>query len=127
MGDALVLVRRVITSEVAQWQLPGGAVRPGESLAEAVVRTICDDTGAEALCGPFLGWIEGVDADVHTLTMCFDAVVLDPPEPDATGAMPTGTTTSEVRRTPTWEVTEVRLGSGVAEFLADHELIELVI
>lgn len=129
MDDALVLVRSVTGPGIAHWRLPGGAVHPGESLAEAVVRTTGNDTGAEGLCGPFLGWIEGVDDDVHTLTMCFEAVVLDPLVPDATGAMPTGTAgaPAEVRLTPTWEVTEVRLGPGLAEFLADHDLIELVI
>jgi hypothetical protein len=96
-------------------------------LAEAVVRTIGDDTGAEALCGPFIGWIEGFDPDPHTVTMCFRAVVLDPPEHTDTGTMPTGTTTSEVRLTPTWEVSEIPVAPGLAEFLADHDLIDLVI
>ena len=127
LGDALVLVRRGAGRESARWELPGGAVRPGESLAEAVVRTVGDDTGAEALCGPFIGWAEGFDPDAPTLTMYFEAVVLDPPGQDITGAMPTGTTASEVRCTPTWEVSEVPLVSGLAEFLADHDLIELVV
>ena len=61
------------------------------------MRTVGDDTGAEALCGPFIGWAEGFDPDAPTLTMYFEAVVLDPPEQDATGTMPTGTTASEVR------------------------------
>jgi hypothetical protein len=92
------------------------------------VRSLADDTGADALCGPFMGWAETVDAVDHVVTMYFQVVVLDPPEIDRrSGAMPPGPTGAEVRAIPDWEVAELPVVAGLAEFLADQGLIELVI
>lgn len=126
-GESIVLVRPTGRSG-ARWALPGGAVRAGETLAEALVRTVADDTGADALCGPFMGWGETVDPDDHVLTMYFQVVVLDPPEIDRrSGAIPPGPTGAEVRITPKWEVAELPVVAGLAEFLADQGLIELLV
>lgn len=126
-GESIVLVRPTGRSG-ARWALPGGAVRAGETLAEALVRTVADDTGADALCGPFMGWGETVDPVDHVVTMYFQVVVLDPPEIDRrSGAMPPGPAGAEVRATPEWEVAELPVVAGLAEFLADQGLIELVV
>ncbi len=125
IGTSIVLVRPAAPD--AAWALPGGPVEAGETLAEAVVRAVAADTGVEALCGPFVGWGELVEVD-HTVTMYFEVVVLDRPKiDDTTGAMPAGPGGAEVRCTPDWEVSEVPVVAGLAEFLADQELIELVI
>ncbi len=127
VGDAIVLVRRD-RPVPSRWTTPGGTVRAGETLAEAVVRSVADDAGVEALCGPFLGWGEVVDSGDHVVTMYFEVVVLDRPEIDPqTGSMPPGRTTTEVRCTPDWEVSELPVAAGLAEFLADQGLIELVV
>ncbi len=126
VGTALVLVQA--PGEGGRWRLPGGGVRAGETLAEAVVRTTGADTGVDALCGPFVGWAELPDASPHVVTLYFEVVVLDPPDIDRdSGAMPTGPLGAEVRCTPDWEVSEVPVAPGLAEFLADQGLIELVI
>jgi ADP-ribose pyrophosphatase YjhB (NUDIX family) len=128
VGDALVMVRRGTGSADGRWSLPGAAVRAGETLAEAVVRALLDDTAADALCGPFVGWSEQIGDGPQSLTMYFDVVVLDPPEIDGpSGAMPAGPDVAEVRCMPVWDITEVPLEDGLAEFLADQQLIELVI
>lgn len=127
VGDAIVLVRRD-RPVPSRWTTPGGTVRAGETLAEAVVRCVADDAGVEALCGPFLGWGEVVDSGDHVVTMYFEVVVLDRPEIDPdTGSMPPGRATAEVRCTPDWEVSELPVVAGLAEFLADQGLIELVV
>jgi hypothetical protein len=41
--------------------------------------------------------------------------------------MPAGPDVAEVRCMPVWDITEVPLEDGLAEFLADQQLIELVI
>lgn len=126
VGAGLVLVRA--PDEAGRWRLPGGAVGAGETLAEAVVRTTGTDTGIDALCGPFVGWAELPDAAPHVVTMYFEVVVLDPPSIDRhSGAMPSGPLGAEVRCTPDWEVSELPVVPGLAEFLADQGLIELVI
>ncbi len=128
IGTGIVLVRRGRGPADGTWALPGGAVAAGETLAEALVRTTAATAGVDAICGPFVGWAEVVDTEDHHVTMYFDLVVLDPPELDGrTGTMPPGPDGFEVRCTPDWEVSEVPVQSGLAEFLADQGLIELVI
>ncbi len=127
LGADLVLVRDLAD---ARWRLPGSEVRAGETLAEAVVRGLAEDTGTEALCGPFVGWGEVVadDPESHRLTMYFEVVVLDHPEVDrTTGSMADGPGGTEVRSTPDWQVSELPVVAGLAEFLADQGLIELVV
>lgn len=109
------------------WSLPGGVATAGETLAEAVVRTVRERTGADALCGPFVGWSELPDVDA-TVTMHFEVVVLDAAEPERrSGAMPDGPDGDEVRAVPDWEISELPLTPGLAEFLADQGFIELVV
>ena len=126
LGDALVLVRRGHGAAAGSWALPGDVVRVGETLAETVVRSVAEQTGADALCGPFVGWGETVDDGPHVLTMYFEVVVLDVPDVDRASGAVAGARL-DARVTPVWEVTEVPLAPGLAEFLADQDLIELVI
>lgn len=126
-GADLVLVRG---PDETRWRLPGGTVDLGETLAESVVRHVTQDTGAEALCGPFVGWSELVadGPDEHRLTMYFEVVVLEAPASSRDAAsLPDGPDGTEVRSTPDWEVSELPVVAGLAEFLADQGLIELVI
>ncbi|MFC6827091.1 NUDIX hydrolase [Halopelagius fulvigenes] len=37
------------------WVLPKGRVEPGESLVEAAVREVCEETQCSVECGPFAG------------------------------------------------------------------------
>jgi 8-oxo-dGTP pyrophosphatase MutT (NUDIX family) len=41
-GDTILLEKR---RDCGWWGLPGGRVEPGESLAEAAVREVCEETG----------------------------------------------------------------------------------
>lgn len=134
-GDELLLVRSGHGPAAGTWDVPGDAVRAGELLAEAVVRVVGDQAGLEGLCGPFIGWAETLDEQVHAVTMYFDAIVLgerddpadaDAPDPSEHG--PDATPTAAERRSvPTWDVCELRLVHGLAEFLADQGIIETVV
>jgi ADP-ribose pyrophosphatase YjhB (NUDIX family) len=50
--DGLLLQRR---ADNGLWGLPGGGVEPGESVSEAVVREVREETGLEVLPGRLVG------------------------------------------------------------------------
>lgn len=123
-GDELLMVRKGHAPTAGEWSLPGGALAAGETLAEAVVRLLCDQTGhEEVLCGPFLAWGESIDDNgrsPHRVTMYFTAVVMDAEPPQVGSA-------AECAWTPTWRAPELMLAEGLAEFLADQDVIDTVV
>lgn len=119
----LLMVRRSGSPTPGEWSVPAVGVDPLETMAEAAVRALAQQAGYGAgLCGPFLGWTELIDdADgTHQIVMFFQGVLLEE-QPGAPG------TAIETRWVPTWEVPELRLVEGLAEFLADQGLIDTVI
>ncbi len=118
--DRLLLVRRGHGPAAGEWSVPGGRVEPGETLAEAVVRELAEETGLEGVCGAFLGWVERIGDDHHFVILDFLVTVLDPADPVAGGDA------AEVRWVPLAEATELRLVEGLAEFLADHGVLAVI-
>ncbi len=75
----LLLMQR---SDNGQWGLPGGYVEPGESVTQAVVREVREETGVEIEPGRLVGvysdpcrqvvrYPDG--ARVHAVNLCFEA------------------------------------------------------
>ena len=48
---SLLLVERANDPGAGRWAVPGGRVEPGETLAEAVVREVREETGLEVVVG----------------------------------------------------------------------------
>jgi ADP-ribose pyrophosphatase YjhB (NUDIX family) len=46
-GDQVLLIKRGKEPGLGQWSIPGGVVRPGETLKEAVVREVFEETHLE--------------------------------------------------------------------------------
>jgi len=110
----LLMVRRGHGPGSGEWSVPGGRVEPGETLAEAVVREVREETGLEAVCGPLVGWVERIGSDHHFVILDFAATVLDPGEPHAGGDA------AEAAWIPLEELGGLRLVEGLAEFLHEH-------
>ena len=49
-GGRLLLIRRGRGPAQGRWSVPGGRLERGETLAEAVVREVAEETGLEAVC-----------------------------------------------------------------------------
>jgi 8-oxo-dGTP diphosphatase len=116
--DDLLMVRRGHGPGAGQWSVPGGRVERNETLAEAVVRELEEETGLAGLCGPLLGWVERIEVDTHFVILDFEVTVVSRDEPVA------GSDAAEARWVPVWDVPELDLVEGLAEFLSEHGIIE---
>ena len=118
--DSLLMIQRGSGTSAGRWSLPGGHVEHGETVAEALVREVTEETGLVGLCGPLLGWAEHIGDHAHYVILNFEVTVVDDGEPRP------GDDERDARWVPLWEVSELKLTEGLAEFLADHDLIELL-
>jgi len=119
-ADRLLLVRRGRGPAAGEWSIPGGRVEPGETLAEAVVREVAEETGLEAVCDSLVGWVERVADDHHFVILDFRATVLDGRDPIA------GDDAAEAEWVPLDAVCDRTLVAGLAEFLHEHSVIETI-
>ena len=119
-NDQLLLVRRGRGPAQGQWSVPGGRVERGETLAEAVVRELAEETGVAGVCGELLGWVERIDDEIHFVILDFRVIPLEDADPVA------GDDAAEVAWVPLGEVSDLDLVEGLAEFLHDQGIIELL-
>jgi len=115
---SLLLVRRGHGPAAGEWSVPGGRVEWGETLAEALVREVREETGLECVCGELLGWVELVEAEHHFVVLDFVATVLEHGEPVA------GDDAAEVRWVPVPDVLDLNLVDGLPEFLHDNGILD---
>jgi ADP-ribose pyrophosphatase YjhB (NUDIX family) len=119
--DRLLMIRRGRGPAQGEWSVPGGRVEWGETLAEAVVREVLEETGISCACGELVGLVERMGDGYHHVILDYAVVPLSDAEPVA------GDDAAEAAWVPLHEVAELRLVEGLAEFLADHAVIDLVV
>jgi 8-oxo-dGTP diphosphatase len=117
---SLLMIRRGHGPAAGRWSVPGGRIERGELAAEALVREVKEETGLDGVCGPLVGWTELLADDHHFVVLDFEVTILDDGDPAA------GSDAAEVAWVALEEVSELRLTDGLAEFLADHGVIELL-
>jgi len=118
--DRLLMVRRGRGPAQGRWSIPGGRVELGETLAEAVVRELREETGLDGVCGEFLGWVERIDDDHHFVILDFSVVALED------GPLVAGDDAAEATWVPLQNLGDVRVVDGLVEFLADHGIIDVM-
>ncbi len=120
-ADRLLCVRRVHGPGAGLWSVPGGRVEPEESLHEAVVREVFEETGLEVIVDRFLGFVERMGREPephHFVILDFEVSVLD-----ADRAPRAGDDAVEAAWIPFAELADLRLVPGIYEFLRDHEIV----
>jgi ADP-ribose pyrophosphatase YjhB (NUDIX family) len=121
VDDRLLLIRRGRGPGQGAWSVPGGRVEPGETLAEAVVRELAEETGLEGVCGELIGWVERIGEGHHFVILDFHCTLLDDAVPVA------GDDAAEVAWILLADVAEQPLVEGLAEFLHQHGIIETIV
>jgi 8-oxo-dGTP diphosphatase len=119
-ADRLLMIRRGHGPAAGEWSVPGGRVEHGETLAEAVVRELGEETGLEGVCDEFVGWVERIDDDNHFVILDFRVTVLEGSEPHA------GDDAVEARWVPLPDVADLNLVEGLAEFLHEHGILAVI-
>jgi ADP-ribose pyrophosphatase YjhB (NUDIX family) len=95
----------------------------GETMAEAIVRELYEETGLEGVCGEMLGWVERIDDARHFVIADFRVHLLDDDEPLAAGD-----DAADAEWVPVNDVAERSdLVDGLAEFLHQVGIIPTLI
>ena len=116
--DAILMVRRGRGPAQGTWSIPGGRVEAGETLAEAVVRELAEETGLSGVCEMLVGWAERIGPGYHYVILDFSVTLMSDKDPVA------GDDASEARWVPLSEVADLQLADGLAEFLHDHGILK---
>lgn len=118
--DMLLLVCRAHPPGEGRWAPPGGRVEFGESLVDALVREVREETGTAVEVGPLLGWVERRGSDpepYHFVILDFlVSVVGDAP-------LTPGDDAADARWVPIERVRELPLVEGLDTFLTEHRIL----
>ena len=115
--DQILLIRRGSGPAQGEWSIPGGRVEAGETLAEAVVRELREETGLNGVCESMAGWVERVGNGYHYVILDFYVTIIEEAEPQA------GDDAAEAAWMPLTDVADLRLADGLAEFLHDRGIL----
>ena len=116
----LLLVQRKNEPGLGSWSVPGGRVEPGETVQEAVVRELGEETGVEGVVMGLIGIAERIGHDHHFVILDYAVEVLAPAPPEA------GSDATEARWVPLADVADMDLVDGLAEFLHEHGVIDTI-
>jgi len=121
-ADRLLCIRRGHGPGAGRWSVPGGRVEPGETLREAVVRELAEETGYEGVVDRFLGYVERIGdapAPYHSVILDFAVTVLDPGRPPVAGD-----DAAEAAWVAFGDLGDLPLVTGLWDFLTDHGVLD---
>ncbi|HEX3394659.1 MAG TPA: NUDIX domain-containing protein [Acidimicrobiales bacterium] len=118
--ENLLLIRRGRGPAAGMWSVPGGRVEAGETLAEAVLRELTEETALEGVCDGLVGWVERMGPDHHYVILDFAVTILETANPRP------GDDAVEAEWVPLDEVVHRRLADGLAEFLHEHGIVPVI-
>jgi 8-oxo-dGTP diphosphatase len=92
-------------------------VEAGETLAEAVVRELREETELEGVCEGLIGWAERIGNGYHFVIADYRVTIVAGTDPRASSDA------AEAAWVPLDEVAGLSLADGLAEFLYDHGVL----
>jgi 8-oxo-dGTP diphosphatase len=119
---SILLVRRGHGPAAGTWSVPGGRVEMGETLHEAVVREVLEETGLHVAVDRFLGWLERIHPDGHTGHFVILDFAVAPLDADA--APVAGDDAAEAAWIPVADLADYRLSFGLLDFLEESGALE---
>lgn len=114
---SILLIRRGTPPGEGLWSVPGGRVQRGETLADAVLRELREETGLDGKVGEAVGWIELVGRRRHYVVVDYRVEV----DPDAIPVA--GTDASDAAWVAFEDLGHWDLVDGLLQFLADNQVI----
>lgn len=72
-GDEVLLIRRGRAPRLGEWSIPGGKVERGETLQDAVLRELLEETGVQARIGELLAVYEIIEPRFHYVLIDYSA------------------------------------------------------
>jgi 8-oxo-dGTP diphosphatase len=115
--ERILLVQRGQRPGRGRWSVPGGRVEHGETLAEAVVRELAEETGLLGVCDELVGWVERIGDGYHYVILDFAVTILDDRPPVA------GDDAADVAWVRKPDVAALKLADGLAPFLVQHRIL----
>ena len=116
----LLLIRRGNEPGRGTWSVPGGRMEPGETIQEAVVRELREETGIEGVCTGLIGVAESIGEHHHHVILDYAVEVLPSDAVASSDAL-------DARWVPLHEVAEYHLVDGLAEFLHEHGILDTIV
>lgn len=76
-GGQVLLIRRAKPPRAGQWSLPGGLQHLGETIAEAAVREVAEETGVRIRVGTVVGAYDSIVRDAGGVRYHYTLVDVD--------------------------------------------------
>lgn len=79
-GEDVLLIRRARAPFEGQWSIPGGKVEFGETLEDALMREVREETGVEIALTGLIGVYQSIEAQTHFVMVdwCADWISGEP-------------------------------------------------
>lgn len=114
----LLMVKRTGEPAAGCWSLPGGRVEAGETLHDALLREVHEETSAQIRVGELIGVAEEAGIGGHFVILGFRAELVGP-----SAGIAAGDDASEVAWVRIEDVAGLDLAGGLGGFLVDHAVV----
>jgi 8-oxo-dGTP diphosphatase len=112
-GERVLLVQRARPPQVGRWTVPGGGVEVGETLEEAALRELREETGLGCTLGPVVEVLDRVVRDGDGRVE-YHYVILDFLGSAPTGTLAAGSDSADARWVPVAELDKWDTTDGLA-------------